>query len=91
MHTMDKNTDEGKRVCKRCLLRESNETEYREKLLVCIEKMDVAIRAEEQLYEKRLLFCKECGKLNVGTCTACGCYVELRAAVKASHCPYKKW
>lgn len=44
-----------------------------------------------EVYEKRLAICKECDFLNAGTCLECGCYVELRAAAKISHCPYKKW
>ena len=24
-------------------------------------------------------------------CRACGCYVQLRAAVKGQNCPYEKW
>ena len=79
------------RVCKRCLLREFNETEYREKLERYIVGLDNGIKAPEELYEKRLFICKECEKLSEGTCLACGCYVELRAAVKASGCPHKKW
>ena len=48
-------------------------------------------RVDEAKYESRLSICKECEKLNAGTCDACGGYVELRAASKISHCPYKKW
>ena len=97
MHTMDRaddRTDYGKvqqRICKRCLLREWNETEYREKLEKYIEGLELSVRTEEQLYEKRLLLCKACEKLIEGTCLSCGCYVELRAAVKSSHCPLEKW
>lgn len=88
---MDRTGNEKNRICRRCLLREIDENEYREKLYVYIEKLDQGIRAKEQLYEKRLLLCKACEKLSGGTCAACGCYVELRAAVKNSHCPYGKW
>lgn len=60
-----------------------------------IEKYKSAIKLEDQPpaeeYERRLSICKECEKLNAGTCDACGCYVELRAASKMVHCPYKKW
>lgn len=47
--------------------------------------------AEEGCYEERLFICKSCDSLNAGTCLKCGCYVELRAAGKYSHCPGKKW
>ena len=57
---------------------------YRE----AIKKKD---RVPEAEYEARLAVCKTCDFLNAGTCGACGCYVELRAAAKAGRCPYKKW
>lgn len=79
------------RVCKRCLLREFDEAEYREKLERYIVGLDSDVKAAEPLYEKRLSVCKECEKLSEGTCLACGCYVELRAAVKTGRCPHKKW
>ncbi|MBD5532570.1 MAG: hypothetical protein HDQ98_10320 [Lachnospiraceae bacterium] len=79
------------RVCKRCLLREFDENEYREKLERYIVGLEEDIKAPEALYENRLSACKECEKLSEGTCLACGCYVELRAAVKASRCPHKRW
>ena len=60
-----------------------------------IEKYKSAIKAEDQPapeeYERRLSICKECERLNSGTCDACGCYVEYRDSVAASHCPKKKW
>ena len=60
-----------------------------------IEKYKSAIRKEdrvsEKIYEQRLAICKECERLNEGTCAACGCYVELRALSPMSKCPYKLW
>lgn len=60
-----------------------------------IEKYRAAIKEADQIdeagYEARLVVCRECDLLNAGTCGACGCYVELRAAAKISRCPYKKW
>lgn len=80
------------RVCTRCLLREMSEAGNDQKM---IEKYREAIkqadRVDEEEYERRLAVCKECEKLNAGTCNACGCYVELRAIAKVSHCPKKKW
>lgn len=77
-------------ICKRCLLREMAEADakkiafYRE----AIKEKDSVGEAE---YEARLSICKNCDFLNAGTCGACGCYVELRAAAKTGKCPYKKW
>ena len=77
-------------ICKRCLLREMAKADYAQ-----IEKYIEAIRSEDRVsdavYEERLALCKECDHLNVGTCGACGCYVELRAFSSVGHCPYKKW
>lgn len=60
-----------------------------------IEKYKAAIKNEdrvsEEVYERRLAVCKECDRLNSGTCAACGCYVELRALSPMSRCPYKNW
>ena len=57
-----------------------------------IEKYKAAIKNEdrvsEDIYEKRLSVCKECDRLNAGTCAACGCYVELRALSPVRKCPY---
>lgn len=80
-----------KRRCKRCLLREISESEYKEKLEKYLRMLKADERAEEGIYGKRLAVCKECDKLSGGTCLSCGCYVELRAAVRNSRCPAKKW
>lgn len=77
-------------ICKKCLLREMAEADYG-----MIEKYKNAIKQEDaaggECYEERLSICKSCELLNAGTCLACGCYVELRAAMKDSRCPHKKW
>ncbi len=77
-------------ICKKCLLREMAEADQK-----MIQKYKDAIKKQDQVdsacYESRLDVCKSCELLNVGTCGACGCYVELRAASKVSHCPHKKW
>ena len=77
-------------ICKKCLIREMAEEDYAQ-----IQKYKDAIKLEDQVseaeYERRLAICKECDLLNAGTCGACGCYVELRAAAVIGHCPYKKW
>ena len=77
-------------VCKKCLLREMAEADRSmiQTYIVAIKKED---RGSNDVYETRLSACKECDRLNAGTCNACGCYVELRALTPVSHCPYKKW
>lgn len=78
------------KICKRCLLSEMAESDYKK-----IEQYKLAIRKDDRvsddLYNARLSICKECDKLNAGTCASCGCYVELRALGKKSYCPNKKW
>lgn len=80
-----------KKPCYRCLLQEANQEMYQKQLKRYIEHLERDIRTAESVYTERLTTCKSCSYLETGTCLACGCYVELRAAVKKSHCPYKKW
>ena len=68
-----------------------DEKAYMEKLHRYIQLLDLDVKAADDLYKRRLDACKKCDYLEAGTCQACGCYVELRAAVKKNKCPYKKW
>lgn len=80
------------RACKRCLTREmAGAEEYFRNLHEYIANLDSHIKAQEELYEERLGICRECSLLFQGMCRSCGCYVELRAAVKKNACPNKKW
>ena len=80
-----------KKPCLKCLLREMDEAAYMEKLHKYIQMLDLDVKTAEEVYQGRLEVCKQCDYLESGTCQACGCYVELRAAVKKNKCPYKKW
>ena len=80
-----------KKSCRKCLLREMDEELYMRQLYRCIEMLDAEVKTEQTIYEKRLSLCRQCEYLESGTCQACGCYVELRAATKKGRCPYKKW
>lgn len=64
---------------------------YFENLHTYIANLDDEIKVEKPLYEERLSLCKECDLLADGMCRACGCYVELRAAIRKNGCPYDKW
>lgn len=79
-----------KRICKKCLLRDLAVEDQKniKRYLDAIKRQD---RVDEQVYEQRLTVCKECDRLHEATCQACGCYVELRAAIRHGRCPYKKW
>jgi len=78
----------SKNVCKRCLLRDLAQEDQAN-----ITKYIAAItdRVSAEVYEARLAVCRECDLLGMGTCNACGCYVELRALGPKSKCPHKKW
>ena len=74
----------------RCLLKDTPETELMENIREYISGLDDDIRADEEVYQKRLSICKRCGSLMDGVCLKCGCYVEMRAAVKNNRCPSEK-
>lgn len=78
------------RICKKCLIGQQAE-DY----LALIEKNKAATppkaRADDAVYDHRIALCEECAYLTGPTCRACGCFVELRAIRKDTHCPYRKW
>ena len=79
------------RICKKCLLKDMDEEKYRRLIKKELDWMDEEMKAPQELYAQRLQICSDCEKLNQGTCAACGCYVELRAAARKAACPHKKW
>lgn len=87
----------NKRICRKCLIREMMENgaveESIQKMLQRIELMDEDLKCSKEVYEARLESCKSCENLLEGMCRLCGCYVELRAAVRANSCPMtkKRW
>ncbi len=85
------------RFCRKCFLREmmqqgALEESYRS-MYERIEMMDEDLRCKGDEYEARLKQCKKCENLAEGMCRLCGCFVELRAAVKKNSCPAtpKRW
>lgn len=83
---------ENRRFCRKCLTRElADREETYKNLWEYIDNLDTDIRSPEELYEQRLSICRECDLLLEAMCRSCGCYVELRAAVKKNNCPRKKW
>lgn len=79
------------RVCYRCLIREMAEKDYKESIGKYIDAISPSEKTRHEEYETRLTICKACDFLMNGTCNACGCYVELRAASSKASCPHKKW
>lgn len=81
------------RFCKKCLVRDFDEGELFRTMQEYIARIDEEIKTPAEEYEKRLRICTECDRLLNGMCGVCGCYVEMRAAVKNHYCPAvrKKW
>ena len=81
---------EQQRICKKCLLRDLAAEDQKNigKYIGAIKPQD---RTDGEAYEERLAVCMKCEKLVEATCQACGCYVELRAAIRHGRCPYQKW
>ena len=73
---------ENFRVCRRCLTRDMmDKAAYFQNMYDYINNLDESIKTNQPLYEKRLMVCKECDLLADGMCRACGCFVEMRAAL----------
>lgn len=75
------------RFCKKCLLDELFEEKEYQHLQDYIRNLDNHIKTEDEEYKKRLDICKQCDNLINGMCKVCGCFVEMRAAVKKNYCP----
>lgn len=71
----------------RCLLKQAGEEELAQTVSQYLSTLDPDIKADPDLYRSRLEKCKECDSLNSGMCVKCGCYVEMRAAVRKNRCP----
>lgn len=82
---------ENRRPCRKCLLAELDDKTELARVRTAIDRLDAADKVTGREYEERLIVCRECDYLNEGTCNACGCYVELRAAAKSGKCPYDRW
>lgn len=80
-----------KTMCRKCLLQDIDQEKYYKSIHKLIESIEEDIRTEKALYGERLFICRTCNYLREGICGACGCFVELRAAVASHKCPYKKW
>ena len=77
--------------CKKCLLLEAGEEAAFKTVSDYLETVDKSLLADGNLRNSRLSLCKKCEYLISGLCLKCGCYVEIRAALKAKACPYEKW
>jgi len=83
--------------CPECELRQSMMKITPQSIQQTISNMayQEGITTEPEVYDKRLLICKECSSLRDEImCSECGSYVAFRARIKASQCPYpgiNKW
>lgn len=75
------------RMCKRCLLADMSEEGLKDRVYQYIEGLSEDIKVKKEEYEHRLKQCRECEKLMNGMCRACGCFVEMRAAILTNTCP----
>lgn len=76
------------KICRRCLLRDlAEENDYYQSVQRYRATMPKNKRTPDEEYENRLQACRVCPELDNGTCMACGCYVEMRAARLDMHCP----
>ena len=77
--------------CTRCLLKDYSKEVYERLIVEGLKALPEEDIVSGDVTAARLSVCEACEKLNQGTCLACGCYVEIRAALKAGKCPYSKW
>lgn len=86
-------TSAARPFCRKCLLSESGFAAEYARVADMVEALPPEKRVAEDEYRRRLELCRECGQLGAGVCGECGCFVELRAAKRAMHCPSaeRKW
>lgn len=83
---------QSQRYCRKCLTRDMiGQEEYFKSLHAYIANIETDLKVSDQLYEERLTVCGDCDMLFQGMCRVCGCYVELRAAMKKNACPRHQW
>lgn len=83
-----------KPICKKCLLLEAGENAAYETVQAYLDNLDESLRVDDDLYHSRLSQCKDCEFLIAGMCRKCGCYAEIRAALKNKSCAdynSRKW
>ena len=81
------NGDENFRKCRKCLVKDLDDAGLAAEIKRCIEAIKPVQRTEDAKYAQRLAICMACPHLSAGTCLKCGCYVEIRAALKKNGCP----
>lgn len=75
-----------KELCKRCLLKEAGENKSYSAVEEYLKVLNNELKVSREVYEKRLEECRSCDSLISGMCLKCGCYVEIRAALRSKGC-----
>lgn len=73
--------------CKKCLLLQAGEVDVYTTVKDYLDSLDSSLKVDEEEYIYRLRFCNDCDSLISGMCVKCGCYAEIRAALKGKSCP----
>jgi hypothetical protein len=79
------------RICHKCLTAHLDQAAYFQNMHDYIAGLDEDIKSISSIYNERLDICLSCDLLADAMCRGCGCFVEMRAAVKINTCPYDKW
>ena len=74
--------EESERYCRKCELAKQYGGGLEEYLLRYLAQLTPEEQAEDVTYARRLACCGQCTWYSEYMCRACGCYVQLRAAVK---------
>lgn len=74
-------------LCKRCLLYEAGERAAYTQVQAYLDTVPPDELASPTVRKIRLDLCQRCDQLISGMCRKCGCYVEVRAALKDGTCP----
>lgn len=74
-------------ICKKCLLLEAGEIAALKSVKDYLELISPEEKVSESVYNDRLEKCRNCDFLISGMCRKCGCYVEIRTALKNKDCP----
>ena len=81
----------SQRECRKCLLIDAEAGKEKEIVYRYISDLPKAEKTPENIFRERLETCRMCHWLSLATCKACGCFAEVRAAVRKQKCPYHKW
>lgn len=55
------------------------------------ELKDTYIEGDQALVDSRLAICGTCDQYKINICGQCGCFMPIKAKIKAVGCPINKW